>query len=107
MPIVIPCQRCLKDYHPKDNHTHIDSGLYLHADGYYNGFNDNFNETDQEKYVWICHDCSVKLYRSIPAWKDAQGLHPNQSEVPGKWCCEFAWDLEDGQIIHAPTKDNL
>jgi hypothetical protein len=99
------CQQVIEVASIDFGNTIPEYGLHLKICGYYCGFNDNTFEDDEEKYIWICHDCAAKLFRSIPELKNQTGLHPNMN-TDGTWCCEFAWmvDPDDDDEILTPPK---
>lgn len=78
----------------------LDNGLmFCPTDmGYYGGFVDSFPQ-DEQVFVRLCHDCSVRLVRWFPSVAKALGTdngHPCDEDLP---CCEFAWKFEGDKTL--------
>ena len=86
------CSECGSD--PASSPRLPDCGLSFTPNefGYYGGFTDSqpWLGAQDGDWVFLCHDCSLKLVRTFPSIAKALGrkLHPCDTDIP---CCEFAW----------------
>lgn len=78
----------------------IDNGSVLHIDGGYGSFHDDIDNQCVISLI-LCHECTLSVFRSIPALSNRKGLHSVRIDNPQyPLCCEFSWSLDGETIIY-------
>lgn len=94
---VIQCEMCekyVKTEFQGHDYPFADGGSEIEIIGGYGQFYDALSDDEIIKAT-LCHDCTLKLFRSIPKLKNLRGLH-SVSYLSENYplCCEYSWTID-------------
>lgn len=87
--------RCGKELVPvfSPTESQFEDATHLTVGGGYGMFRDDL-ENGCKTEVFLCHDCSVDLYRMLDL--PLSMLHPYEGDVP---CCGWSWAVREGWLL--------
>lgn len=81
----------------KTGYIQVECGWFIDFTGGYAEFCDYAPE---QKYVLLCHDCSLAVARVLPGvFTPGSGTHSLQDGYGPESCCEFCWSFDGSGCV--------
>lgn len=81
----------------KTGYVQVECGWFIDFTGGYAEFCDYAPE---QKYVLLCHDCSLAVARALPGvFKPGSGTHAQPDGHGLESCCEFGWSIDGSGCV--------